>query len=434
MFPFAEMGQAMLTNIKFLAINPFIYIVIILFVWQYKKQLDKERAMFSAKINSLGEILAISLGAGLIAGMFASSLLILIGVVLNPADMIYVWVLAVAIALIDLRYLCFSYATGILGVLAFLTMIFPQGESLWLVGKVWTGIASLNIPVIIALVAILHLTEALLIWTTGAKKASPVYISCKRGKLIGGYSMQKFWLVPLFVIVAIDPSMLGTGIEGDIAESATASTIYFPNWWPLLPLSHVAGMIMGMLPIPAVLAYGDLAISRTPEHKAQKTALFLGLYSLVLLGLALLAPYSPWLLLLAALFSALAHEAIIVHSRREEFLDTPLYANPDEGVKILYVMKGSLAADIGLLAGETILRVNSVPVNDRLDLHTALSSNTYLRMEVLNKNDDIKFVNTPLFKGEHHSIGLILVPDGRTRRYLQLGEEGFLQRIFKKFF
>ncbi|OEF97828.1 PDZ domain-containing protein [Desulfuribacillus alkaliarsenatis] len=431
MFPFVDIAMAIAQNVKFLLLNPFIYVVILLIIMQYRRLINNERKMFSVRVNSVTEQTLVSIGFGILGGLFASILLLTIGVVLNPYDMMYVWVVAIMVALINIRYLCFSYATGILGTLAFVTIIWPQGSELPLFGSLWDGLANLNVPVIIALVAILHLTESLLIWIHGDKKASPVFISSKRGQLVGGFTMQKFWFVPLFIIVAIDPSALaeipepGEGGEG---------MIYFPEWWPLLPISTIAGVVLGMLPIPAVLGYGDIAISRTPKQKARQTAIHLALYSVVLLMLALLSVYSPWLLLLAALFSAVAHESIIIMGHRRELLETPIYNHPSNGVRILQVLPNSTAEKIGLKSGEVIVKVNGFPIYNETELHFALSLQpVYVKLEVENLEGEIKFVKTPLYQGEHHSLGVILVPEQKTKNYVKINTDNPFKRLWKRF-
>jgi len=429
MFPFVDLGIAIAKNVKFLLLNPFIYVVILMIILQYRRIVTNERNMYSVRINSVAEQTLLSIGYGILGGLFASALLLTIGVVLNPYDMVYVWVVAILVALINIRYLCFSYATGILGVLAFITMIWPQGAELPLFGDLWSGLANLNVPVIIALVAILHLTEALLIWVHGDKKASPVYINSKRGQLVGGFSMQKFWFVPLFIIVAIDPATIGGVTEAVDGEGV----IYFPEWWPLLPISQISGLLLGMLPIPAVLGYGDIAISRTPRQKSKQTAFYLAIYSVVLLVLALISTYSLWLLLLASLFCAVAHESIIIIGQRKEFLETPLYSKPLKGVRILHVIANSTAAKLGLEAGEVIVKVNGFPIYNHLELHSALSLQPYVKLEVINNEGELKFVNTPLYHGEHHSLGVILVPDERTRHYMKINMDNPLKALWKRF-
>ncbi|OEH86796.1 hypothetical protein BHU72_00560 [Desulfuribacillus stibiiarsenatis] len=433
MFPFADIGLAILHNMKFLLLNPFIYVVILLITLQYRRMIEKERSMYSVRINSVADQTIQSIGFGFLGGLFATALLLVVGVVLNPYDMVYVWVVAVFVALINIRYLCFSYATGILGILAFVTMLLPNGETLPLIGGLWTGVSQLNVPMLIALVAILHLTEAMLIWIHGDKKASPVFLSGSRGKLVGGFTMQKFWLVPLFIIVAIDPASLqmspSTSPDG-------GGTILFPDWWPLLPLSTLlgSGVILGMLPVPAVLGYGDIAVSRTPRQKAKQTAKWLALYSVVLLMLGLVSQYSPWLLLLAALFSAVAHESIIVFTQRKEFLDTPMYSKPLKGVRILQVLPNSTAQKLGLTSGEVILKVNGFPIYHKSELHYALSLQpVYVKLEIEDLNGEIKFAQTALYQGEHHSLGIILVPDDDATHYVKINIDNPLKMLWKKF-
>lgn len=41
--------------------------------------------------------------------------------------------------------------------------------------------------------AVLHLVEALLIYTSGASKALPIYTMGRNQQLVGGFVMQSFW-------------------------------------------------------------------------------------------------------------------------------------------------------------------------------------------------------------------------------------------------
>ncbi len=74
-----------------------------------------------------------------------------------------------------------------------------------------------------ALVAILHLVEALLIFVSGHQHASPMYFKHSSGRIVGGFSLQKFWPMP--TIALIGAAVLGTGMEWE--------TIAMPDWWPI---------------------------------------------------------------------------------------------------------------------------------------------------------------------------------------------------------
>ena len=78
-----------------------------------------------------------------------------------------------------------------------------------------------------------------------------------------------------------------------------------PGWWPLLKpgAGDPQTLTYIIMPVVAALGYGDLTIARTPLEKSRLSALYLSIYSLVLLILAVLSEESRSFALAAALFS-----------------------------------------------------------------------------------------------------------------------------------
>ena len=98
---------------------------------------------------------------------------------LSEAGLWYVWPLALLLMLMHPRYLCFSYAGGIM---ALSSLLFGWPE--------------LNVPAVISLVAVLHMVEAVLIRWHGHLNPSPVYLRTGEGEVVGGLNLQKFWPCP----------------------------------------------------------------------------------------------------------------------------------------------------------------------------------------------------------------------------------------------
>src|SRR5690606_32464385 len=94
---------------------------------------------------------------GALGGVMATAIFILLGISLNEVGIWPLWILALLLMLIHPRFLCFSYGAGIL---ALSHLIF--------------GLPDLDIPALMALVAILHLVEAVLIHLVGAAGATPI--------------------------------------------------------------------------------------------------------------------------------------------------------------------------------------------------------------------------------------------------------------------
>ena len=274
-------------------------------------------------------------------------LMVVLGISLNDLGILFLWVIAVLLMLINPRFLCFSYAGGILALISLLT-----------------GYPKLNIPALMGLVAVLHLVESVLILTSGHIDPLPVYVRNRFGRVVGGFNLQKFWPIPLVVVAMVTVTQQGPA--GDL--------IRMPDWWPLLrPLGVLAAQTAyGLLPVIAALGYGELAITCLPRERVRLTSLHLSLFSLVLLGLAILAAYVPQTVILAALFAPLGHEVVIHVGQRSELQGQPRFVPPTRGVMVLDVLRGSSSHRAGLRSGDVILRIGDIPVNSRAELAYAL--------------------------------------------------------------
>ncbi|MBC7105390.1 MAG: PDZ domain-containing protein, partial [Firmicutes bacterium] len=249
--------------------------------------------------------------------------------------------------------------------------------------------------------------------------ASPAYIKAEDGRVVGGFTLQKFWPIPLVALVAAGPA-------------AGAGGIPMPEWWPLLrPETDVSNVLYQLVPVVAGLGYGDLAVARRPEEKSRLAATYLALYSLALLALALLAGRFGVLAPAAALFGPLGHELVIALGRRAESRARPLFVPPARGVMILDVLPGSAAWRAGLRAGDVVLEIDGVEVNDRATFRQMVAGGEPLEVALLSplaggvRRYRREFVPRRV-PGE--PLGVILVPEGDEGYYLEHRSRGLLER------
>jgi hypothetical protein len=411
-----EWLQAILFSIPSFFINPFTYLLLLLIAIQWKRQIDMERRLFSIRLHTVTEGLLQSVMYGLLAGIGISLLIVGLGVVFSLEAILYLWFIAFILMLFNVRYLCFAYAGAILGLAVLVVNFFPMGvelDGLAPLVPLWTSLESISLPSLFAMVALLHLAEALLVHFTGWQKATPIFIQSKRGKIVGGYHIQHFWWVPLLVVT----------------ESTTALPPLYPQW----PLFFQQEGLFTLLLFPAVLAFSDQAISSTPQQKARMTSRGLMIYSLILLGLSFGAIYYPQLLIACVLFSCLAHEALIIFNRWREERRSPIYTHPANGIKILAVVPHSPASKMGLKSGEVILKANGFEVNKRSELYRAIKENkAFCKLEVLNVEGHVKFPKTSLYEKDHHQLGVILAPDDQIPYYLEQRPLNLIQLIRKR--
>lgn len=368
--------------------------LVILVLMLYKKGSSIEKAMLGEEIPVKDKVLG-SIFNGLFGGMIASVLVVTLGVTIqintgnttwSSSGILYIWIVALLLSMIDPRYLCFSYAGGIVALVHLLT-----------------GFPDVNVPGLMALVGLLHLVESFLIWLDGHSNAVPVFIKRKDGIIVGGFVMNRMWPVPMVILTAIMQMSLGDGF------------VHMPNWWPII--KHSAALINGnnlayiIAPIPVILGYGDMAITSTPEARCKSTAMKLSIYSIILILIAVMSSRVYFLQYIAAIFAPVAHELIILLGKNEEEKGEAFFKASEVGLKILYCLKNTPAYMMKLEPGDIILKIN----NNKVENETQLAEFLYTRpsfiwMDILKHNGEKKIAEYRDYQNGIRSLGALVVP------------------------
>lgn len=434
-----ELGRIILATFAFAFFTPIFWVVVVLVFMQYRRAAFMERKLFGRVINSPWIQLRDSLVLGIAGGIAASALLTFFGLSLEQIGLIFIWPVAILLLLIHPRFLCFAYAGGIvaLGVLAVraLASLFPPLAKQVII----TELLKVHIPSLLALVALLHLLESLLIYLGGHRGSSPLYVKGCRGEVVGGFRLQRFWPLPLVAL------LVTVILESEIAG------VSMPGWWPILSSNLEPGpgktLQYMAVPVAAGLGYTDLALSTSPREKAASSARNLALYSLALLAAAVASEFFPVFLLPAVAFSPVGHELVVRAGGRREAKRLPRYAQPPAGVRLLAVLPGTAAARADLREGDVLLRVNgaAVPGSSAFlalieqsyfmvflegerkgePFKTILNKNTYsggrapqVYDRPLSAGSALSASETALHRGA--ALGLILVPDPYFPVYMEI--------------
>lgn len=354
------MGILSLSQIIF---HPIFWVVLFLVATQYKKQAKIEkRALGIVRSSLIGKTVNSTI-FGLLGGIIGSAIMIGLGVSIDSQGIIYLWPIAIALFMINARYLCFSYAGGLLSLFS---LIF--------------GFPDIDVPGLMALVAILHLVESFLIFMNGSKDSIPIVVNRGEGQYVGGYSFHRFWPIPIIIMTAMLSSQVPPSTQ-----------IQMPNWWPLIKPSGTLGMRRDLtfiiMTVVAALGYGDMALTQEPKVKVRKSAFRLSVYSLMLLILSIISSQMDLFKWIAALFAPLAHEFLIIYGQKEERKGRPLFTIPPRGVRLLEVLKGSASDKMGLKRGDLVHSLNNMPINKEEDISLIL--NTYPKF-IWIEGEDIK--------------------------------------------
>ena len=409
--------------------NPFFWLFVFIVFMQYRRVVNMEKTLFGQPINNEWVQTYYSVIFGIIGGIFGSFFLLLLGISFDSIGIIYLWPLAILLLLVNPRFLCFAYAGGIISVVSIiLNFLFPYWPKLAEFALL-KGLAEIHLPSLLALIGILHLTEAFLIFISGHRGASPIYFKEPSGRLLGGYSMQRFWPLPLM-------GLLGLVVE-ETSEMLVGG-VPMPDWWPLLGsvMSPAGGeqLLYFMVPLVAVLGYSDLALSSYPRDKRVKTAGNLALYSVILSIMAISAVFYPAMIVPAALMAPLGHEYLIKMGNKEEFSRTPLFHARDmDGLVVMAVVPGSPAGKAGLQSGDRIMEVVNHRVDSESDFWDILRFN-YYRISLKIKRGE-RELNLPLqiYPEPVSRLGIVFAPGRMTSVYVEMKHSSLLENIRRRF-
>jgi len=402
-----ELIKLSLWSVLSIVKNPLFGIILLLIYIQYRKVSKMEKRLLGSVKTTAKERLFTSLGVGLIGGVLGTIVVSILGVAVELKDFQFILPLAIFLMLINVRYLCFSYAGGIIS-LSSLIFGFPK----------------INVSSIIALVAVLHLIESILIWIDGHKDPTPVFIEHKKYGTVGGFTLHRFWPIPFVVLLVVLTGSTNTNL---------------PKWWPLFISSNLNldSVTLRLTVVIAALGYGDIAITSSPKQKSKKSSLRLAVYSLVLLVLAGISSYIYAFKYVAALFAPIAHEALIIYSQREEKNRIPMYKKYHRGLTVLDVKKNSVAEKMGIKSGYILLRANDYYINEKEDLLYVLSQiPSYLRIEGFDEKGSNVVLEYRDFQNGITSIGAIIIP--QSSNYIVSSGENIsiigklIKRTFKR--
>lgn len=407
-FPVWQLFIISISGLLKMFFQPMFYLALFMVYWQCKSVHDQQRAMFGHENMPLLPSVLTSAATGIVGGMIASMLVLSTGLSVNRMGVEYLWPLALALLLVNLRFLCFAYAGGII---ALSNIIFG-----------WPDIAPANV---LGLVAILHITESILVFIGGKYSDMPIYVRHDE-QAVGGFMLSNLWPLPLILMVAFGAP------QNDMMQM-----LHMPEWWPLFPVPEVMpGHTNIMMPITlaAVLGYSSVAITVDPTAKRRFSAIVLFIYSLILLVLSYLSVGSKVLGVIAALTSFLGHELAVRLDQSLEKRGEPLYRRRPEKMVVLSALYDSPAQKAGVRSGDIIRYIDGAKIYDEIDVETLMHFlPDRFDITVQRGGKDIK-IPVDIAENKHRLFGMIPMPiHGRDRLMMLDPNYSILLRWYKKY-
>lgn len=388
------------------------YMVFIIIIYsQYKRTAMLQDYIYGRPKTNIKNLLTTAILAGLVAGIGISIPMTLLGVTFNASmGAEYLLIVSLLLMMLETRFLCFSYSGGLLSLAA---LIF--------------GFDFVDVTSIMMLVAILHLMEAVLIFIDGHRGAVPVFLQHEDGTITGGFTMQRFWPIPLALILLTG---YGTSQTGGVPT---------PDWWPLvlpagIDMGRIKDALFQIFPLAAILGYSEFTTAYLPKEKSRNSSLKLLLFGIMLFILAILSSRIYIFKYIAAVFAPAAHELLIERSKKLERKRKSIFAASDRGIKILDTLPGGPAEEMGIKSGDTVLSINNKDVNSNDDVMEIFKEYiTYIWVNILDRHGREKTLEYRNYNAGIDSLGVLVVPINTEGLAVVREQKSLGRRLFEKF-
>lgn len=373
-----------------LLLHPVFYYSFIIAAVLGVSRVRRERKNFTVRAQDAYFELRQLVPLGLLVGLVISIIVIAAGIAIPFAAIVLVATATLLLSLLTkVRLLTPAYTIGA----AFFALIFLSGKEIDfpLAGDLFSTLDEKIYPSMAILLALLTIGEGFLILRNGKKGTSPKLKKSKRGQTVGVHEVKRLWVVPAFMLVP-----------------GSVLTLPF-EWWPVFALGDntyslilvpfAIGMhqqIQGMLPKEAVQQLGSRVV---------------GLGILITL-VAAVGYWYPIASVAAVSLAIIGREALTLTQRMQEESRPFYFSKKNHGVMILGILPESPADKMALGVGELVTKVNGTNVHDEQSFYEVLSRNrAHCKLEVLDTNGQIRFVQRALYEGDHHELGILFVQD-----------------------
>lgn len=388
-----------LRSVAYAIINPaHIVILVILAMFFYMKNRRisiMQRMTIGESLNSPLELTLSQIVLGIIAGAIGSIILTNLGIVFNENSGIeLIFIVSLFLVFVKKRFVCFSYSGSILALISITIGIITN----------LTGMQSylnINILSLMTFVGVLHIIEAFLVIIDGSRGAVPVF-STKDGKIVGGFSLNRYWAMPIAILIAVS-----TQLSGSVGAS-----INTPQWWPIINQAETAALVASSFIICVSLygmaGYNAVTFTKLKRKKSVHSGMLILIYGITLSLVAQLASFGIIGELIVIIYAPLAHELMLKIQKKSEDKGKFIYVSDDEGVAVLEVAPSSPSFMAGIRTGDKILEINNKKVLSEVDIfNTVKDSTVNITIKIKKFSGQIKDYKV---EPKDRKIGILLVP------------------------
>ena len=381
-----------LKGISRLFLNPVLYYLVFIAGILGVMRVKRERKNFHTRAFDAYFELRQVFPLGVLVGLILSVVTVAAGIAVPFATILliavftFLWSLTTNIRLVSPAYT--------VGAAFFTIIIFAQNNWTFpLFSKAFQSISDKVYPSIVVVLSLLLIAEGVLIFKNGSKATSPKLIKSRRGQSVGVHEAKRIWMLPVFLL-----------IPGNVLHLPFA-------WWPVL---HLGAENYSLILVPFAIGFHQQIQGMLPKEAVQlqgRRVIILGVFTAIL---SIAGYWFPLLSIAVAAFAVIGREIIALLQRIQDDGLPSYFSKKNNGLMIIGIIPESPADKMGLKVGELIPKANGVVVRDENTLYEALQKNrAHCKLEVLDTNGEIRFVQRALYEGDHYELGILFVQDER---------------------
>ena len=373
-------------------LNPVFYYVIFLAAILGVSRVKRERKNFHVRAENAYYELRQLLPLGLVIGLILSIVTIGTGLVIPIEVIIFSSLLTVLWSFTtNMRLLSPIYTVGFA---FFASIIFlSQNRDIPYIPSHTPEWSQDILPPIAILLTLLMIAEGILIMVNGSKGTSPKLIKSKRGLIVGVHEVKRLWLLPVFLVIP--------------GEALTALF----EWWPVFSIAEDS---YSLLLVPFAIGYSQRIQAMLPNEAVKLVGRKVLLLGILLTPLAVVGYWYPIASIVIVALAIICREMISIRQRLLEDGLPFYFSQKNKAIMILGIVPESPAHKMGLAVGEMVTKVNGSAVNDEDSFYEALQLNrAHCKLEVLDVNGQIRFVQRALYEGDHYELGILFVQGER---------------------
>lgn len=421
-----EIIYTVLRNVAYAVVDPYSALMIILmgivFYISNKKIIVMQKSVLGEAKNTAIELTVSQIVMGILAGAVLSLMLTYLGVIFNSDSSVFIlFILTIVSVFIPNKHISLAYTAAILGIISM--VINPILGMLHMKNIMAFDI---NIISLLALVGSVYFVQGILTVIDGSRGSIPIFAK-KENSIIGGFAMKRNWIFPLALLMLFrieDPAMASNLIE-------------MPKWWPILKgtynASMMAGILLALVPIYAVVGVNTATFTRTSKSKARLLGGMNAVYGLIILALSVFARIGYAAQALSLILIPVLYEMLLKLDYNLEIKGKAKYVTTDEGLMILDVTPNSPANKMGINSGDVILEANGINLAMEENIFEEIKKLPLeLKLKIKNAKGIVKDINY-IRTREEKKLGIVFVPKVIPEQVVVNNEKINIKKLINKF-